>query len=231
MLLDICEFHLNRKRNLAKYNFGHYLLLPSLSPRLVDVSDFLCAILKGSGGKDRRKSQMCALLSLWKKGNGRAGHGQITSTSLSALASAPGELGLYRRNQKTWVPVPALPLTTYVTLGKLPDISKFQFHYSILWRLTMIYINVICSLPTSIQTIFITVGLASSLFLWSLMFWLVPSSSSPDDFTILLLTVRSLYRNHCSCPLHASQSVKLSGLIFTLDRGTLLSLSPYSHLP
>lgn len=154
MLLDICEFHLNRKRNLAKYNFGHYLLLPSLSPRLVDVSDFLCAILKGYGGKDRRKSQMCALLSLWKKGNGRAGHGQITSTSLSALASAPGELGLYRRNQKTWVPVPVLPLTTYVTLGKLPDISKFQFHYSILWRLTMIYINVICSLPTSIQTIF-----------------------------------------------------------------------------
>lgn len=46
MLLDICEFYMNRKRNLAKYNFGHYLLLPSLSPRLVNVPDSLCAILK-----------------------------------------------------------------------------------------------------------------------------------------------------------------------------------------
>lgn len=64
MLLDICEFYMNRKRNLAKYNFGHYLLLPSLSPRLVNVPDSLCAILKGCGGKGRRKSQMCALLSL-----------------------------------------------------------------------------------------------------------------------------------------------------------------------
>lgn len=177
---------------------------------------------------------MCALLSLWKKGKGRAGHGQITSTSLSAPASAPGELGMHRRNQKTWVPVPALPLTTYVTLGKLPDISKFQFHYSMLWGLTMIYINVICSLPTSIQF----------LLLWA---WLRPYSSevSCSDLCLLeavqttslllLLTVRSLYRNHCSCPLHASQSVKLSGLIFTLDRGTLLSLltllsPPFNHL-
>lgn len=148
----------------------------------------------------QRESQMCALLSLWKKGKGRAGHGQITSTSLSAPASAPGELGMHRRNRKTWVPVPALPLTTYVTLGKLPDISEFQFHYSMLWGLSVIYINVICSLPTYIQTVFITVGLASSPFLWSLVFWLVPSWSSRDDFTTLLLTLSSLYRNHGSCP-------------------------------
>lgn len=182
MLLDICELYLNRKRNLAKYNFGHYLLLPSLSPRLVNVSDSLCAILKGLWWKGLQKeSDVCSAQPL-KEGKGRAGHGQITSTSLSAPASAPGEQGMHRRNQKTWVPVPALPLTTYVTLGKLPDISKFQFHYSMLWGLTMIYINVICSLPTSIQTIFITVGLASSLFLWSLVLWLVPSLGSPDDF-------------------------------------------------
>lgn len=64
MLLDICEFYMNRKRNLAKYNFGHYHLLPSLSPRLVNVPDSLCAILKGCGGKGLRKSQMCALLNL-----------------------------------------------------------------------------------------------------------------------------------------------------------------------
>lgn len=52
---------------------------------------------------------------------------------------------------------------------------------------------------------------------------------------LLLLTLHFLYRNHCSWPLHASQSVKLSGLIFTLDCGTLLSLLtllslPFNHL-
>lgn len=75
---------------------------------------------------------MSALLSLCKKGQGRAGCGQITSTSLFAPASAPGELGVHRRNQKTWVPVPALLLSAYVTLGKLPDISESQFHYRML---------------------------------------------------------------------------------------------------
>lgn len=196
------------KKNLAKYNWP-LPFIAILEPKISKCFRFFVRYPKRMLWKGLQRESDGALLSLWKKGKGRAGHGQITSTSLSAPASAPGELGMHRRNQKTWVPVPALPLTTYVTLGKLPDISEFQFHCSMLWGLSMIYINVICSLPTYIQTVFITVGLASSLFLWSLMFWLVPSWSSPDDFTTLLLTVRSLYRNHCSCPLHASQSVKL----------------------
>ncbi|XP_073899376.1 tudor domain-containing protein 3 isoform X2 [Castor canadensis] len=52
-----------------------------------------------------------------RRGEGKAALGHITSTSLFDPASAPGELKMRRRNQKTWVPVPALPLTTYVTLG------------------------------------------------------------------------------------------------------------------
>lgn len=153
----------------GRCNFGRSHLLPFLSPRLANTLS-LCSILKGSGGKGRRKSKMSALLSLWKKGQGRAGCGQITSTSLFAPASAPGELGVHRRNQKTWVPVPALPLTAFVTLGKLLDISESQFHYRMLWGLnSMVYRNVICSLPTSVETIFITMALASSLFLSSVL--------------------------------------------------------------
>lgn len=176
---------------------------------------------------------MSVLLSLWKKGQGRAGCGQITSTSLFAPASAPGELGVHRRNQKTWVPVPALPLTAYVTLGKLPDISKSQFYYRMLWGLSnMVYINVICSLPTSVEMTFITMGLASPCS--SLVFWRVPSWSSPDDSNSFASPLPSLHRNHWSCPLHVSHSVKLHGLILMLDCGIFLSpltlLSPLFSL-
>lgn len=142
---------------------------------------------------------------------------------------------MHRRNQKTWVPVPALPLTTYVTLGKLPDISESQFHYRMLWELTMIFINGNCSLPISVETIFITMGLTSPYSSDVSCSALCPLKAVQMTSLLWLLPMPCLYRNHCSCPLHASRSIKLSGLIFTLDCGILLSLlslllPPFNHL-
>lgn len=57
--------------------------------------------------------------------------------------------------------LPMWPWVSYLTS---------QFRYRMLWGLNnMVYTNVICSLPTSVETIFITMGLASSLFLSSVL--------------------------------------------------------------
>lgn len=96
--------------------------------------DAVCFILKRSGKKGSLRVYCLLYFTFEERGEGKAGIGQVTSTSLFAPASAPGELEMHWRSQKTWVGVPALPLTTYVTLGKLFNISGSQFQYRLFWE-------------------------------------------------------------------------------------------------
>lgn len=96
-------------------------------------SDSVCFTLKEFDGKGSlRELNVCSAWP-WKKGRGPGWSGRVTPTSLSAPAPAPGELGTHSRNRKTgWVL--ALPLTTYVTLGKLLNISGSQLQYRVVVR-------------------------------------------------------------------------------------------------
>lgn len=109
-------------------------LLPFLNPRLKNIFRH-CALSWKDLVKRDLWGEYLLCLAFERRGEGKAGLGQITSTSLFAPASAPGELEMHRRSQKTWVRVLALPLTTYVTLGKLPNISGSQFQYRIVVRI------------------------------------------------------------------------------------------------
>lgn len=178
--------------------------MPFLGPRLRDIFKF-CVLCPGRIWWKGSQKELNVFSTFERRGKGKAGCGHITSTSLFAPASAPGELEMHRRNQKTWVPVLALPLTTYVTLGKLLNISGSEFHYKMLWGLSnMIYINVICSLPASIETIFIIKGLASSPLLKSSVLTYAFLKQLHMIYYLLFLPVPSLYWIYYSYPLHAS---------------------------
>lgn len=87
----------------------------------------------------------------------------ITSASLFAPASAPGELEMHRRNQKTWVETwlcQKLPMWLWVSYLISLGLS---FSTGLLWELSnMINENVLSKFARSIETwIFIVISLAS----------------------------------------------------------------------
>lgn len=143
---------------MAKYCqscFWHRLLLIAIFKSKAETHfQILCAASQGNWWKRVTATVKCLLcLAFKRRGEGKAGLGQITSTSLFAPASAPGELEMHRRNQKTWVEsrlYHLLPMWLWVSYLLSLGLS---FSTGLLWGLSnMINGNVLCKLARCIET-------------------------------------------------------------------------------
>lgn len=125
------KFHINGRVQPQNTWDVVYHLLPFLGPG--QRNTFRPCVLHPP--KIGWESPVSALVAIETWGEGRAGLGHVTSTSLSAPAPAPGELAMHRRRQKTWVECWLCLLTPCVTLGKLLNVSGSQFQYRVTVRI------------------------------------------------------------------------------------------------
>lgn len=149
ILWSSSKFHINGKNTSDIV----YCQLPFLDPRLRNIFRFCVFYPERIWWKRVTERVKCLLcLAFERRGEGRASLGQITSTSLFAPASAPGELEMHRRSQKTWVEswlCHLLPMWLWVSYLMSLGLS---FSTGLLWGLSnMIKGNVLCKLPRSIE--------------------------------------------------------------------------------